>query len=50
MLEQYDKDPAFKEYVDKYSKARGIDKTEALTHSIVKSAADYYKGVRNESK
>ena len=50
MREQYDDDPRFREYVDRYCKAREIDTSEALTHALIKSAADYYKGLRNETK
>lgn len=50
MREQYDKDPRFQEYVDRYSKARQITKDEALTHTMVKSVAEYYKGIADESK
>lgn len=50
MREQYDDDPRFREYVDRYSKAREIVTSEALTHALIKSAADYYKGLKNEAK
>ena len=38
----YENDNNFKEYVDKYSKEREIPKDVALTHMMVKEAAEMY--------
>jgi len=50
MREQYEKDPDFREYVNRYSVARQITVDEALTHELIKGVADYYKGMKHESK
>lgn len=40
-MNEYENNPEFREYVDKYAKARGISVAEALTHKIVEVFYEY---------
>ncbi len=42
MEEFYKKNKDFHDYVDKYAKKTGISVEEALTHSVVRAAYEYY--------
>lgn len=42
--EQYNNDVEFRKYVDAYAKAHDITVETAMTHKLVKNAADQYKG------
>lgn len=41
--EYYQKNPDFKRYVDRYCKHYGYDLKEALSHSLIHTAMEYYQ-------
>lgn len=42
LQEFYKENDKFRQYVDKYCKTRHIDKETALSHELVRQAAEYY--------
>ena len=49
MREFYKTNQDFKEYVDKYAKKTRITPEEALKHSLVREAYEYYKHEAKEN-
>ena len=44
MNKLYEENDSFKQYVDRYCVKHEIDRETALTHSVIRNAAEYYKG------
>ena len=45
---QYEEDRDFRDYVDRYTRCRGITTDEALEHITVKYAAEYYTDAKRD--
>ena len=43
MKEYYERNEAFKEYVNRYCESRNVSVDEALKHSVVREVANHYK-------
>lgn len=49
MLDLYQTNKNFREYVDRYSKKHDISKYEAMSHKLVQGVAEYYKDLQENN-
>lgn len=48
MIDLYNSNKDFRDYVERYSKKHDISKYEAMSHKLVQGVAEYYRELEEE--